>query len=106
MLVGSLLNHLDFLERCDRPLPPNKDGIKPTVLYATNKDVTAENKMHLNKLPGEKVEFVARDYAEPEEGAPGWAEHLLRSAFYRQCLAEDVLHLKIGAQVRIPGQAI
>jgi len=93
---------LAFLERCNRPLPPNKDGIKPTVLYATNKDVSAENKMHLNKLPGENVEFVARDYAEPEEGSPGWAEsNLLRSSFYKQCLAEHVLHLKIGAQVML-----
>ena len=90
-----------YLERCNRPLPP-KDGIEATKLYATNKDVTAENSAHLNKLPGAKVSFQAKDFAEPEDDAPGWAESsLLRNGFYRQCLAEAELNLKEGAQVML-----
>ena len=93
---------LKFLERCNRPLPPNEDGIEATKLYATNKDVTAENNTHLNKLPGEKVTYEAEDFAEPEDDAPHWAQsQLLRNGFYRQCLAEAELDLKEGAQVML-----
>ena len=93
---------LKFLERCNRPLPPNKDGIEATRLYATNKDVTTENNMHLNKLAGKKVTYEAEDFAEPEDDAPHWAQsQLLRNGFYRQCLAEAELDLKKGAQVML-----
>ena len=91
-----------FLERCNRPLPPNKDGIEATKLYATNKDVTAENNTHLKQLPGQTVTYEAEDFAEPEDDAPGWAQSaLLRNGFYRQCLAEAELDLKEGAQVML-----
>jgi len=90
-----------FLERCNRPLPPNKDGIEATKLYATNKNVSSENNTHLNKLPGEKMTYKAEDFAEPEDDAPWAKEYLLRNAFYHQCLAEASLDLKEGAQVML-----
>ncbi len=38
-----------------------QDGIKPTVLYSTNKDVDSINNSELARLPGDSVLFKCRD---------------------------------------------
>lgn len=38
----------DFLKQCQRPLPPNEYGIRPTMLHSRNRDVSHEN--NLGKL--------------------------------------------------------
>ncbi len=40
---------------------PTQDGIKPTVLYSTNKDVDSINNSELARLPGDSVLFKCRD---------------------------------------------
>ena len=35
----------DFLKQCQRPLPPNEYGIRPTMLHSRNRDVSHENNL-------------------------------------------------------------
>ena len=90
-------------EKCARPLPPSKDGIKATRLHARNCDVSKENMAELNKIQ-EQVEHVFHgvDSVEREDGGPPWAEEKLwRNHFFHQCIAEKELKLKVGAQVML-----
>ncbi len=77
-----------------KPLP--SDGIAPTRLYCTNKDVDAENSAHLAALPGPAESFAAgATWKRPPEGAAAaaaFAEALEKKA-------PAVLRLKVGAQV-------
>ena len=65
------------------------DGIKPTRLYSTNRDVDALNERELSQLPGEGRAYEARD-----EGQGSALRHLQQN-----CLAPALLQLKLGAQV-------
>ena len=67
------------------------DGIKPTVLYATNRHVDAQNERELRKLAGDAKTFRATDKGEAN------ARHHLE----QNCLAPTVLELKVGAQVML-----
>ena len=79
---------MDYLER---PLKPRKDGIKPTKLFCTNKDVDSANLIELEKLPGEEHTFLAVD-----TGKDPW-----RKDMESHCIAPRELKLKVGAQVML-----
>lgn len=88
-----------FVASCVRPLPQDEE-IKPTLLYARNKDVDAENQSKLDALPSKCEVFVARDAVYPEEGAPDWIrEKLLRDPFFKNDQVPERVCLKVGAQV-------
>lgn len=76
-----------------KPLP--KDGIPPTRLYCTNRDVDAENNSRLAELPGDVEEATARDTWVEECGNKQGILDLMD----KKC--RSVLQLKIGAQVII-----
>ncbi|AQZ15958.1 RRM3 (YHR031C) [Zygosaccharomyces parabailii] len=66
-----------------------QDGIDPTELYATRKEVEASNARQLRKLPGKSREYHAQDVG-PQELLP-----LLDSSV----MADKVVTLKVEAQV-------
>jgi len=89
-------------ENCERPLPDNELGIQPTILHSRNVDVTRENLVDLNKLSGETVSYQALDEVERENGVGPWVKkELEKNSFFKSCLAENDLQLKIGAQVML-----
>ncbi|VEU34803.1 unnamed protein product [Pseudo-nitzschia multistriata] len=89
-------------ENCERPLPENDLGIQPTILHSKNIDVARENLVDLNKLSGDTVSYEASDAVEPEKGVGPWVKKdLENNSFFRSCLAERKLQLKIGAQVML-----
>ena len=91
----------NFVAACARELSVD-DHIKPTVLYARNKDVDSENEMSLRALPGETCVFDAKDSVHPEDGAPGWAgEQLQRDSFFKSALVPERIVLKVDAQVML-----
>jgi len=93
---------IEFLRQCQRPLPQNQFGIQPTILHSVNLDVTRENLAELRKLPGDTVLYQALDHIERERGAAKWVEEQLQSsAFFKSCIAESELQLKLGAQVML-----
>jgi ATP-dependent DNA helicase PIF1 len=95
-------SEVEFLRQCQRPLPPNEFGIRPTILHSMNIDVTRENLAELSQLPGEALLFEAVDAVEKEKGTGKWVEEQLRnSAFFKNCIAEPELQLKLGAQVML-----
>jgi ATP-dependent DNA helicase PIF1 len=49
-----------FIASCIRELPQDAE-IKPTVLYARNKDVDYENETNMNALPGKIEVYLAKD---------------------------------------------
>ena len=55
-----------FLRKCERPLPPTKNGIIPTKLYSRNKNVADENNAELDKLPGAAQHYSSIDYVVQE----------------------------------------
>jgi ATP-dependent DNA helicase PIF1 len=65
--------------------------IEPTVLFPTNQKVDEGNENELNKLPGERKTFIAKD-----AGSDQGLERLNKN-----CLAPYHLNLKIGAQVML-----
>jgi ATP-dependent DNA helicase PIF1 len=94
-----------FLARCNRPLPP-RNGIKPTILYAKNVNVSKENDQELAMLPGEEHLYKAVDRVEVfNDGfkvADGTAESILwKNQFFDNCSAEENIFLKKGAQVML-----
>ena len=90
-----------FVAACTRELSAD-DEIKPTVLYARNKDVDIENVSNLQALPGDPIPFEANDAVFPDRSAPAWArEKLQRDAFFRSSLVPERIVLKVGAQVML-----
>ena len=85
------------LARCHvsaKPLP--SDGIAPTRLYCTNKDVDSENAAHLGALPGAAQVFAAgMAWKRPPSGASAGADF----AAGMEKKAAQELRLKVGAQV-------
>jgi len=76
-----------------KPFP--KDGIQPTRLYCTNKDVDAENASHLACLPGSLQTFTAGNLWKREPSSSGVAA--FNESIEKK--APRSLQLKIGAQV-------
>lgn len=89
-----------FVTSCSKELPED-DEIKPTILYARNKDVDSENQASLDALPSELVTFDARDSVQPDDiGAPAWVcKKLEQDAFFRNGPIPERVVLKVGAQV-------
>jgi ATP-dependent DNA helicase PIF1 len=90
-------------QNCERPLPPiDEYGIRPTLLHSTNVNVNRENLVDLNRLPGETIVYKAIDEVEVEKGVGKWAvKPLQNSQFFRTCIAEGELQLKVNAQVML-----
>jgi len=77
-----------------KPLP--RDGIAPTRLYCTNKDVDSENAAHLSALPGGEEVFKSGDgWKRPPPNAA--AEKSFAEAMDKK--VPPALRLKVGAQV-------
>jgi ATP-dependent DNA helicase PIF1 len=99
-----------FLKKCDRPLPFTY-GVRPTILYAKNKDVNQENINELLKLPGDEYMCMAKDSVKLEDGYDEDPNRYSRrskierelslSSFFDECIAQKELRLKIGAQVML-----
>ncbi len=89
----------EFVSSCERELPDGE--IKPTALYARNRDVDAVNAAELAALPGPQRFFDAKDSVLPAPDAPRWAgDQLRREAFFTDgTAAPRRVALKIGAQV-------
>lgn len=67
----------------------SNSDIKPTLLYALNKDVDRINEQELQKCKGEERAFISKD-----SGQPNFIEQLKRN-----CNAPERLKLRVGAQV-------
>jgi ATP-dependent DNA helicase PIF1 len=91
-----------FLQQCSRPLPQNEFGIRPTILHSRNKDVSRENLQELQELDGESYVYYAEDSVNPEKGSGPWVnKQLEHNQFFKSCIAEQELQLRIGAQVML-----
>ncbi|KAI5954862.1 RRM3 [Candida theae] len=66
-----------------------EDGIEPTQLFPTRREVSEANDLRLQLLSGESYKFQAQDSHKGEQ----------YRAQYAQLLCEETLHLKEGAQV-------
>ena len=98
------LQTMEYLRNnCERPLPPiDQYGIRPTILHSTNVNVNRENLVDLNRLPGETVVYKAMDEVAVEKGVGKWAlKPLENSQFFKTCIAEGELQLKVNAQVML-----
>ena len=90
-----------FIASCIRELPMDAE-IKPTVLYARNRDVDFENETNLNALPGTSEVYLAKDSVQVDAGAPTWAKQaMLKDGFFKSALVPDRVVLKVGAQVML-----
>ena len=76
--------------------PQPRDGIVPTKLYCTNKDVDAENAQRLAELSGRSFLFPAHDTYKGTGGSKQTEEQLCNTLGKK--IAGD-LELKVGAQV-------
>jgi hypothetical protein len=101
-----------MIDACSSPLESRKqleipEGIKPTILYCTNRNVDKENFDNLTKLQTADKSFHAKDSVYVSElhvvgGARDVVErNLQQSSFFKDCTATSVIHLKIGAQVML-----
>eukprot|EP01138_Halocafeteria_seosinensis_P010380 gb/GECG01010598.1/.p1 GENE.gb/GECG01010598.1/~~gb/GECG01010598.1/.p1 ORF type:complete len:215 (+),score=13.44 gb/GECG01010598.1/:1-645(+) len=72
-----------------KQLRESNSDIKPTLLYALNRDVDRINETELQKCKGEEKAFVAKD-----TGQQPFVDQLKRN-----CTAPETLRLRIGAQV-------
>lgn len=94
-----------LLRDCVRPLYA-VDGIEPTTLFCTNRDVDKMNRAKLNNLPSELRQYSAQDavYVNTEfvaEHAYAATKKDLEDDFFftNECQARQLVDLKIGAQV-------
>ena len=81
-----------------RTKPRPTDGIQPTRLYCTNRDVDKENFAHLDALPGEAQQLPANDVF--KSGSPS-ADTRKRLLELLDKKAARTLQLKPGAQVML-----
>jgi len=90
-----------FLQRCNRPLPVI-NGIKPTILYPRNVDVSEENRKELARIPDTLRVYNAEDdiHVDPDANEGAYAK-LANSSFFNDCIAERMLQLKTNAQVML-----
>lgn len=101
-----------LIDTCSSPLDSRKEldipeGIKPTILYCTNRNVDQENYENLAKLQTQGKAFVAEDSVIVTDtgvigGGAAVIEKILRgSSFFKDCTASCRIELKIGAQVML-----
>ncbi len=87
------------LEACHVHVKPRpSDGIVPTRLYCTNRNVDAENLNHLHALPAASTRFDARDAFKREPESREGVQKLLDAIEKK---APRALELKVGAQVML-----
>jgi ATP-dependent DNA helicase PIF1 len=87
--VGNLnYETIEAFQKLDRQINYT-DGIEPTQLYPTLKEVLMANQAKLNSLPGKVYTFQAKDPENP----------FLVSMLDNNLMVDKVLHLKTGAQV-------
>lgn len=87
------------LNKCDvkfKPLPT--DGIIPTKLYCTNKDVDKENQLRLAELPGEAITFTAQDEWRIRASTAQSKKEMTESM---DRMVPNSFELKVGAQVML-----
>jgi hypothetical protein len=87
------------LNKCDvkfKPLPT--DGIIPTKLYCTNKDVDKENQLRLSELPGQPVTFTAQDEWRIRASSAASKKEMTESM---DRMVPKTFELKVGAQVML-----
>jgi hypothetical protein len=82
----------NMLSWCGKEPKWPQDGIKPTILFSTNREVASVNEKELARLPECSVFFLAED----KEKVAGKLELLVKS-----CLAKEKLELKVGTQVML-----
>ncbi|KAG7363024.1 TPR domain protein [Nitzschia inconspicua] len=101
-----------LIDTCSSPLESRKDleipeGIKPTILYCTNRNVDRENNDNLAKLQTMAKDFHAIDSVHVDGSAVAGGSrdfienNLRRSSFFNDCTASKVVTLKVGAQVML-----
>jgi ATP-dependent DNA helicase PIF1 len=73
------------------------DGIDPTELFPTRREVDEANEKRMRALGGEKVKFNADDWVNPEEPRFDNKEH----ADLSNMMVPNVLELKVNAQVML-----
>ena len=84
------------IESCRRPLPTD-DGVLPTTLYPTRRDVAAENRLHFDALPDAERTYAAVDRVVGDgERGKAWF-----GALDRDLQATAAVRLKVGAQVML-----
>jgi len=86
------------LEACHlskKPLPT--DGIVPTKLYCTNKNVDAENALELNKLAGRQVSYPSKDDFKGRYTAS--IQKTISDTMDKK--SPSIIHFKVGAQVML-----
>jgi len=80
--------------------PTPKDGIVPTRVFCTNKDVDRENIDRLNEIQGQVVQCIAQDKVvyEPSHDPAATKKAILESI---DKFVPRILNLKVGAQVML-----
>lgn len=94
---------LDLLNSClvaKKPLPT--DGIIPTRLYCTNRDVDTENNQRLDDIPGEAVQVMAVD-SFTEDTLVHYSTAAKRNGLIEVLdkIIPPAMSLKVGAQVML-----
>ncbi|CAJ1927318.1 unnamed protein product [Cylindrotheca closterium] len=105
-----------LIQQCQTPLQNRPgasetiaSGIRPTVLYCTNRNVDEENRRALLSLKSQgslakvfkAIDSVQVDDEVPESSRGVFRESLLRNKFFDHCQAAPTLELKVGAQVML-----
>lgn len=101
----------NLVDTCSTPLDDREgleipDGIKPTILYCTNRNVDRENFVNLAGLTDKGKIFEANDSTSISadvnlSGMAAVNAMLTRNAFFKDCSASKKIHLKVGAQVML-----
>lgn len=106
-LVQNLIRQCSSSPLEGRPGLDIPDGIKPTILYCTNRNVDKENYDNLSRLQTEYKKFPAVDWSVVSPAVPAGSPHetvkrnLDRNSFFSDCTATKEVHLKVGAQVML-----
>jgi ATP-dependent DNA helicase PIF1 len=101
-LLDTCSSSLEFRKNLEIP-----EGIKPTILYCTNRNVDRENNENLVKLQTagkvfQAVDSIAVDGSAVVGGLREVVERKLGgSSFFNDCPANKAIELKVGAQVML-----
>ncbi len=95
----------DIIAQCSRPLT-HVDGVEPTQIYSTNRDVDDTNARAISRIRSTKHAFssrdtVALDEALEQDASEAVRDRLRSSDFYKDCMAADSVTLCEGAQVML-----
>ena len=91
--VGDMTDEIDtIIKETKKHTLENEHGIKPTILYSTNKSVDAQNRASLKKLDGHEEVFEAKDvFVDPRQ----------EKTLIKKFSLPASVSLKIGAQVML-----